>query len=145
MDKQMLKFNRWIIPLVILLAIGIFASIWVTLDLASLDQILLPDTGINERLELEVRQTLIFAKVVLTSLNVGISAILLAIYSRIYLQTRMKFSIGLIVFSLAMLFNSIISDPLFFYRAQRIIGIPVMVEHVFIFLALISILYVSLK
>jgi len=128
-----------------LLAIGIFASIWVTLDLASLDQILIPDTGANERPELEFKQTLILAKVILTSLNVGISAILLTIYARIYLQTKMKFSIGLIGFSLAMLFNSIISDPLFFYKAQKVIGIPVMAEHVFIFLALISILYISLK
>jgi len=145
MDKQLLKLNRWIVSIVILLAIGIFASIWVTLDLASLDQILIPDTGANERLELEFRQTLILAKVILTSLNVGISAILLTIYARIYLQTKMKFSIGLIGFSLAMLFNSIISDPLFFYKAQKMIGIPVMAEHVFIFLALISILYISLK
>lgn len=145
MNNQVLKLNRRIMPVVILLAIAIFASIWATLDLASLDQILIPDTGVNERLELEVRQALILAKVVLTSLNVGISAILLTIYLRIYLQTKMKFSIGLIGFSLAMLFNSIVSDPLFFYRAQRIIGIPVMAEHVFIFLALISILYISLK
>jgi len=128
-----------------LLAIGIVASIRVILDLASLYQILIPDTVANERPELEFKQTLILAKVILTSLNVGISAILLTIYARIYLQTKMKFSIGLIGFSLAMLFNSIISDPLFFYKAQKVIGIPVMAEHVFIFLALISILYISLK
>jgi len=145
MGKQMLKLNRWILPVTVLLAIAIFAFIWTTLDLASLDQILqVPGTGAERRTELEI-QTLILVKVILTSLNVGISAILLTIYARIYLQTKMKFSIGLIGFSLAMLFNNIISDPLFFHKAQKVIGIPVMAEHVFIFLALISILYISLK
>ncbi len=148
MNKQMPKLNRRMLPVIILLvllAIAMLAFIWATLDLSSLDQIFLPDTGAGGRTELELRQSLIITKVILTSLNVGISAILLTIYTRIYLQTKMKFSIGLIVFSLGMLFNGIISDPLFFHRAQRVIGIPVMAETLFIFLALISILYVSLK
>ena len=142
--KHMLAQKRWILAIAILLVIALFAVAWVMLNFSSLDQVLFPVTE-NERASAEVKEASILLKSILSSVNIGISAILLYIYIRIYIQTKMKFSVGLIAFSIGMLANSIISDPLIFHRAIRVIGVPVIVEQFFVFFALVSILYVSLK
>ena len=142
--KHMLAQKRWILAIVILLVIALFAFAWVMLDWSSLERVLFPVTE-NERVSVEVREASILLKSIVSSVNIGISAILLCIYIRIYIQTKMKFSVGLIAFSIGMLGNSILSDPLIFHRAIRVIGLPVIAEQFLVFFALVSILYVSLK
>ncbi len=142
--KLMFTQKRWLLTITILLTIAMFATVSVIYNFSSLDQILFPTTE-STRASVEVREASILVKSILSSLNIGISTILLYVYIRIYIKTKMKFSIGLIAFSSGMLANSIISDPLIFHRAIRVIGLPVIAEQIFVFFALISILYVSLK
>ena len=61
---------------------------------------------------------LILAKIILSSVNSILLVILLAIYVGIYHKTGSQFSIGLVVFSTALLLYSLTSNPLI----QRLAG-----------------------
>jgi len=55
---------------------------------------------------------LLLAKIILSSLNSVLLTILLVIYIGIYRETESRFSLGLIMFSIALLLYSLTSNPL---------------------------------
>jgi len=139
------RIPNWLISLIVLIALALIAYVWISLRLPSFDQIIFPETGVGGRTDLFIRQISIFSRAILSSVNAGISAMLFIIYFKVYRQARMKISIGLMIFSIAMFLHSLISNPVIFYRAARVIGLPVIFEQIFAFVALASILYISLK
>ena len=64
-----------------------------------------------------IQSWLILGKMILASVNSILLIILLAIYVGIYRKTGSRFSVGLIVFSIALLLFSVTSNPLIFRLA----------------------------
>ncbi|MEM3715784.1 MAG: SHOCT domain-containing protein [Candidatus Bathyarchaeia archaeon] len=88
------------------------------------------------------------AKSVISTVNVALVIILLLLYMDIYRKTKAQFSIGLIIFSLMLLFYTLSSNPfmhmLFGFRAFGL-GPFAMLPDALTFVALIMLLYLSLK
>jgi len=87
-------------------------------------------------------------KSIISTVNVSLTLILLFIYVDIYRRTKSQFTIGLIIFSLILLFYTISSNPfiqmLFRFRAFGL-GPFAMLPDIFAFAALLVLLYLSLK
>jgi len=87
-------------------------------------------------------------KSVISTVNISLTLILLFIYVDIYRKTKSQFTIGLIIFSLILLFYTISSNPfiqsLFSFRAFGL-GPFAMLPDIFTFAALLILLYLSLK
>lgn len=85
-------------------------------------------------------------KTVLTSVNATLLIILLVIYTGIYRRTRSKFSLGLLVFALAMLFQVLSSHPfihlIFGYRGLGL-GPFFMLPDFFTLVASVVLLYLA--
>lgn len=96
-------------------------------------------------LDIEIFYT---AKSVLSSVNVTLVIILLLVYIDVYRKTRAQFALGLIIFSLILLFYTLSSNPfmqmLFGFKAFGL-GPFAMLPDLFTFAALIILLYLSLK
>ncbi|MEM3090807.1 MAG: hypothetical protein QXW17_03480, partial [Candidatus Bathyarchaeia archaeon] len=87
-------------------------------------------------------------KTVISTVNIAIVLILLFIYMNIYRKTKTNFTIGLIIFSLILLLYTVSSNPIlqtiFGYRAFGL-GPFAMLPDVFALIALLVLLYLSLK
>jgi len=87
-------------------------------------------------------------KTVLSSINATLLVFLLATYVDIYKKLRSEFTIGLIVFSLTLLFYALSSNPLlqwlFGYRAFGL-GPFAMLPDLFTTIALAVLLYLTMK
>ncbi len=88
------------------------------------------------------------AKTILTSLNATLLMILLFIYIDIFKKIRSEFTLGLILFSLVLLFYAISSNPLiqllFGFRAIGL-GPFAMIPDVFTSIALVILIYLTMK
>lgn len=88
------------------------------------------------------------AKSVISTVNVALVSILLLIYLDVYRKTKAQFALGLIIFSLVLLFYTLSSNPfmqtLFGFRAFGL-GPFAMLPDAFTFVALIILLYLGLK
>lgn len=88
------------------------------------------------------------AKSVISTVNVALVLVLLLIYVDVYRKTKAQFSVGLIIFSLVLLFYTLSSNPfmhmLFGFRAFGL-GPFAMLPDALTFAALIILLYLSLK
>ena len=136
-----MKIGRWIIVVifgVLLITIAIFR--WPPLRLFDKD---FPP----EKPEwLGFLPYLLFAKTILSSVNAVFLTVLLALYIGIYRNTGSEFSMGLVIFSIALLFYSITSNPLI----HRITGFKgsglgpfVILPDLFTFIASAVLLYLS--
>ena len=88
------------------------------------------------------------AKTVVSTINVTLSAFLLAIYVSIYMKTRSEFTIGLIIFSLVIFLNALVSNPFVIWAyGFRLVGLGpfALLPDVFTFGALIVLLYLSFR
>ncbi len=87
-------------------------------------------------------------KAVLSTVNTVIVLMLLFIYVNIYRKTKTNFTVGLIIFSLILLLYTVSSNPIlqtiFGYRAFGL-GPFAMLPDTFTFVALLVLLYLSLK
>ena len=87
-------------------------------------------------------------KTVFSTVNATLILILLVIYIDIYSRTRSEFTIGLIIFSVVLLLNALVSNPLlqfvFGFRAFGL-GPFAMLPDLFTFFALAVLLYLTLK
>jgi hypothetical protein len=88
------------------------------------------------------------AKTVVSTINVTLLIFLLLTYISIYTKTRSQFTIGLIIFSMVLLFNALASNPMvqwiFGFRAFGL-GPFAMLPDLFTCAALIVLLYLSIK
>gem|GEM_PF-757375 len=87
-------------------------------------------------------------KSVFSTLNIALVIILLAIFIDVYRKTKAKFALGLMIFSLILLLYTVSSNPfmqmLFGFRAIGL-GPFAMLPDIFAFIALLTLLYISLK
>ena len=87
-------------------------------------------------------------RAVISTVNVALVLILLFTYLDIYRKTRAEFTAGLVIFSLVLLFYTVTSNPFvqiaFGFRAFGL-GPFAMLPDLFTFIALLVLLYLSLK
>ncbi|MCS7119698.1 MAG: hypothetical protein RMJ07_00895 [Nitrososphaerota archaeon] len=87
-------------------------------------------------------------KTVISTANAAITTILLIIYLGVYRKTKSNFTAGLIIFSLTLLLYTLASNPLlhwvFGFRAFGL-GPFAMLPDLFTFIAVLILLYLSLK
>lgn len=85
-------------------------------------------------------------KAVLSSINAFLLIILSSIYWKIYRDTSLQFSLGLVIFSIALLMYSLVSNPLLVsvagYRASGL-GPFAMLPDLFTCIASFTLLYIS--
>lgn len=104
-----------------------------------------PLPGRIQVLDIELYYT---AKTVISSINVTLLISLLIMYIGIYRKTQSQFTIGLIVFSLILLFNALVSNPLmhWFFGFQAFgLGPFAMLPDLFTCVALAVLLYLTVK
>lgn len=88
------------------------------------------------------------AKTVISTLNIVLLIFLLAVYLDIYRKTRSEFTIGLIIFSTALLFYALTSNPIIMWLCGFIpfgLGPFALLPELFTFAALVVLLYLSVK
>lgn len=88
------------------------------------------------------------AKTVISSMNLTMVTILLGTYVSLYRKTKSEFVIGLIVFTLVLLFYTVVSNPIVIYLAGfRAFGLGpfAMLPDLFTLIALGILLYLTLK
>lgn len=89
---------------------------------------------------------LLLAKTVLSSLNTVLLTILLVIYIEIYNKTKSEFSIGLIIFTITLLFYTVTSNPLLHgFAGFRLSGLGpfTILPDIFTCIASATLLYLS--
>lgn len=86
------------------------------------------------------------AKAVLASMNAFLLIVLSSIYWKVYRDTGLEFSLGLVIFSVALLMYSLVSNPLLVsvagYRASGL-GPFAMLPDLFTCIASLTLLYIS--
>lgn len=86
------------------------------------------------------------AKAVLASVNAFLLIVLSSIYLKVYYDTGLDFSLGLVIFSVALLLYSLVSNPLLVsvagYRASGL-GPFAMLPDLFTCIASFTLLYIS--
>jgi len=145
----------WLVLATVVL-VAVLAALWATTyspDRSIIDlrpqleprRRLWPLPGRIELLDIEVYYT---AKTVISSINVTLLISLLIMYIGMYRKTQSEFTIGLIVFSLILLFNALVSNPLmhwfFGFRAFGL-GPFAMLPDLFTCVALAVLLYLTVK
>jgi hypothetical protein len=85
---------------------------------------------------------------VVSSVNVALLIILLIIYIDIFRKTKSEFTIGLLIFSMVLLLYALFSNPiihwLFGFRSYGL-GPFAMLPHIFTFVALTVLLYLTVR
>jgi heme/copper-type cytochrome/quinol oxidase subunit 2 len=88
------------------------------------------------------------AKTVISTINVIILVFLVIVYADIYRKTRSEFTVGLIIFSATLLLYALTSNPIVIRAfGFRLFGLGpfALLPDVFTFVALIILLYLSIK
>jgi len=150
MEKQMNKRSRTRIALAILLVamlalVAFFAAFWVTLlHLPQFPRRVPPPAGVVPG-DFELFYT---AYTVVSTLNIALLVILIAIYADIYRKTRSPFTIGLVIFGVVFLVKDLTASPLLIatlgYRAFGL-GVFEFLPGLFEFVALSILLYLSIR
>lgn len=139
------RISSWMILVVALVAMALFTLLWALYDLPALDYVINPEWGIGGKPTGELNFIFFIVKSVITSLNAVILVFLLITYVGIYRETKMKFSLGLVVFTLSWLIHALIANPMIFKRAAKVLGYPIITEQIFALIALITLLYITYK
>ena len=137
MNQHMPKnVKSWLI-LAVVIIVAILAIVWATLFTPLPPPASPPDFPIFFTL-----------KTVITSVNATLLIILFIIYVDIYRKTRSKFSLGLLIFTLALLLQALSSHPLlhhlFGYRGAGL-GPFLMLPDFFTLIASVMLLYLAYK
>jgi hypothetical protein len=85
-------------------------------------------------------------RTIISTVNAGLAIYLLIIYVGIYLKTRAKFTMGLIIFTITLLLYAITSNPLLhvMFRPYTL-GLFEALPELFTTIAVVVMLYLSLK
>jgi hypothetical protein len=92
--------------------------------------------------------TFIIIKTAVTTINITISLLLIGLYVNIYRKVKSDFTLGLIIVMFAMLIYAVTSNPLFhgiFGYGGFGLGPFTMISDLFATVALVTLLYLSLK
>jgi hypothetical protein len=141
MEHYMIKNSENLLILVTLIVVAVLAAIWATLTYRPPRSF--PGEEIGGYLE-----SYYIIKTVVSTINVTLLGVLLITYIDIYLKTRSEFTIGLIIFSIVFLLNTLASNPLvhwaFGFRAFDL-GPFIVLPDLFTCAALIVLFYLSIK
>ena len=146
MNEHMNKGLKNLLIVVTLIVVAILAAVWATTSF------FFPRFPWEPRIppqnilgDIELFYTI---KTVISTLNVTLLVFLLLTYVSIYLKTKSEFTIGLIIFSAVFLLNVLASNPLvtwlFGFRPFGL-GPFAMLPDLFTFVALVILLYLSVK
>jgi hypothetical protein len=147
MKSHMNKTTKALLILVTLMVVGVLATLWATstfwLPPSPFGRRPLPRSVIPGDIEFFYT-----AQTVISTINLTLLIILLIIYIDIYQRTKSQFTIGLIIFSIVLFLHAVVSNPLvmrsFGFRAFGL-GPFAMLPDLFTFIALIVLLYLSIK
>jgi len=146
------RMNREIkigLVLVIVVAVALLSALWAT----RIEPVFPPPAPFEPRRfptdrirgDIELFYT---AKTVISSVNITLLVILLIAYISIYKKTHSEFTVGLIIFSLTLLFYAFTSNPItywaFGFRAFGL-GPFAMLPDLFTSMALAVLLYLTVK
>jgi len=86
-------------------------------------------------------------RTVVSMVNVGLSTILLIVYTQIYISTHAQFTIGLVILSTVLLLYAIASNPLLQALSFRVygFGLAEATPELFTTVAAVVLLYLSMK
>ena len=137
MKQYMLKnVKSWLI-LIIVIIVTVLATVWATINMPPPPPASPPDFLI-----------FFILKTVITSVNATLLVIFFIIYFDIYRKTQSKFTVGLLIFTLAMLLQVLSSHPfihqLFGFRGEGL-GPFFMLPDFFTLIASVSLLYLAYK
>jgi hypothetical protein len=148
MNKNMNQNMKIWIFLAILTVVAILAALWATSVFWLPHYLFQPRGPFPARPVPEDFEFFYTANAVVSTVNVTLSVFLLITYVGIYRRTRSEFTIGLIIFSLVFLLNAIASNPFVisaFHFRQIGLGPFALLPDLFSFVALVILLYLSLK
>ena len=137
---------RLILTVIIVVAIIIFVSTFLALKNNS-PAFLWRPRPVNPSImgDIEVYYTL---KTIISSVNTTLLVILLTVYIDLYSKTKSEFTLGLMIFSMALLFYAVSSNPMFqmVFGFQALgLGPFAMLPDLFSFVAVTVLTYLSLK
>lgn len=153
MEHAMNRSIRYWIILAVLIVVAIFAALWATSISFSPSSFGFPPSPFEPLRPPSRVIAYDFAffytvKTVVSTVNVTLSIILLAIYVGLYRKTRSEFTVGLIIFSAVILLDALVSDPLvvwvFGFRGFGL-GPFAMLPDLFTLAALIVLLFLSVE
>ena len=137
MNQNMLKNMKFWLILAVVIIVVVLAIVWATLFTPPPPPASPPDFPIFFTL-----------KTVITSVNATLLIILFLIYADIYRKTQSKFTLGLLIFTLALLLQVLSSHPLlhqlFGYRGAGL-GPFLMLPDFFTLIASVMLLYLAYK
>jgi len=149
MKHSMSKSVKIPLMLATLVAVAMLAAFWATMysPLPSLWELLKerPPPRLPSRGDIELYYT---AKTVISTINVTLLIFLLVTYIGIYKKTRSEFTIGLIIFSVVLLFYALTSNPIIHWAyGFRAFGLGpfAMLPDLFTCMALAVLLYLTVK
>ena len=95
----------------------------------------------------EELQAYFTVRTIVSMINTGLSAIMLVVYTDIYLKTRAQFTIGLVILSAVLLLYSITSNPLLHALSFRVYGFGLVeaLPELFTTVAAVVLLYLSME
>lgn len=146
MQKKPSRNRRFLLIIALIVAVAALVTLVTLLVTMQTDQFqrrLPPGTVIVGDFEL-----FYVISTVISTLDIALLVSLLLIYLNIYNKTRSPFTIGLIIFTLALLFKDVTSSPFvsgLFHFAPYGLGPFVFLPGVFEFAALSVLLYLSVK
>ena len=137
MNQNMLKNMKFWLILAVVIIVVVLAIVWATLFTPPPPPASPPDFPIFFTL-----------KTVITSVNATLLIILFLIYADIYRKTQSKFTLGLLIFTIALLLQVLSSHPLihqlFGYRGAGL-GPFLMLPDFFTLIASVMLLYLAYK
>jgi hypothetical protein len=139
MEHYMTKNAENLLILVTLIVVALLAALWANITYMP------PPFPELERGEIELYYMI---KTVVSTVNVTLLGILLITYVDMYRKTRSEFTLGLIIFSMVFLLNTLASNPLVHWAfGFRLFGLGpfTMLPDLFTCAALIILLYLSIK
>ena len=148
MEHRMNQNTRIWLFLAILTVVAILAALWATSGIW-FPRFLFERHGPFPEIPEDI-EFFYSADTVVSSVNVTLSVFLLITYIGIYRKTRSEFTIGLIIFSLVFFLNALASNPFviwaFGFQPPWLgLGPFVLLPDLFTFVALVVLLYLSLK
>jgi len=146
---RMTKYTKIALVLLTVVAVALLSAFWAT----RIEPLIPPPTPFEPRRfpidrirgDIELFYT---AKTIISSVNITLLVILLITYIGIYRKTQSEFTIGLIIFSMVLLFYALTSNPItywaFGFHAFGL-GPFAMLPDLFTCIALAVLLYLTFK
>ncbi len=145
------SLRNWVVLIVVLTVVALLAALWATYTFyPTYIQPYFPFGRVPPPVQNISGDWQFFyvAKTVVSTINIALLVYLLITYAGIYAKTRSQFTIGLIVFSIALLIKDLTASPLVIWAFHYILvglGPFALLPDLFEFVALMVLFYLSVK